>query len=627
MSIVLGVDIVKGSIHGKIKPRYAVVILDNGNEIEKIVSRSKLFRITRELKPDIVAIDNIYEIFKSKDDLVSFLREIPPKTKLVQVSGRNASLPALSRRFGLKINIRNPTDEARACAYLASFGVGYEVSVFMDKTKITVSRSRSLGKGGWRQKKYGRRVHDAVRRIYREIRDKLDELGLEYTEEVRKGYGGISKGVLLVDMPKQNVPVNSFRSRDVQVRVEAVEKERIEFIPLSRTHLYTIVGIDPGTTTAVAVMDLSGNLVEVKSRKNWSAGEVVEYISSLGKPVVIATDKSVAPDYVLKIKAAFNAVLYTPKEDMSVDKKRELTGRYKPVNDHERDALAAAIDAFNSYKNKLRNVEKRIPAGLDSDRIKAEIIRGTPLKEFLIEESVEEKVEKKPRHEEITREDLERKDKLIRELMEENKILRNKNVELKEEIERLRSKLVTISSEEHEKIRRENYIKTLEGEIRELRRQLRESQRKVRELEERVEMLKRIKTLAFQGWREVKVLRKFTKEEIDRLDREYGIREGDVIYILNSSGGGTAAAESLCQKGIKAVIYESEMSHLAVEAFERRNIPRIHSSEIEILASEDVAIVNARKFDEVYERKVEEMRRRSVEKIEKLLEEYRKRRV
>ena len=61
---------------------------------------------------------------------------------------------------------------------------------------ITVSRKRSLGKGGWRQNKYRRRVHDAVRRVFKEIKEKLDELGLDYVEEVREAYGGISRGTL-----------------------------------------------------------------------------------------------------------------------------------------------------------------------------------------------------------------------------------------------------------------------------------------------------------------------------------------------------------------------------------------------------------------------------------------------
>lgn len=627
MSVVFGVDIVKGSLHGKIKPRYAVVVLDNGSEHEKVVSRAKLFRMIRELKPEIVALDNVYEVFESKEDLIKFLRGIPSNTKLVQVSGISGSLPSLSRRFGLRIDIRNPIDEARACAYLASFGVGSEVSVFIDKTKITVSRNRSLGKGGWRQKKYSRKVHDAVRAIYREIKKKLDELGLEYVEEIKKGYGGISRGVLLVNASKRDIPFNSFKTRDVQVKVEAIEKDKIEFIPLSKTKCYTIVGVDPGATTAVAVIDLNGNLIDVKSRKGWSTAEVVEYISSFGKPVVVATDKSSPPEYVQKIKAAFSAVLYTPKDDISVEKKKNLTSKYKLLNDHERDALAAAIDAFNSYRSKLRNVEKRLPAGVDADKIKAEIIRGIPLKEFFEREKKPEEREKKVQHEEISKEEIDRRDKLIKELEEENRILRKKVAEMKDEIERLRTKIVAISKEEHERIRKDNYIKTLEREIRELRKNVKKKEKIINELKNKINEIKKMKFLEFSGWKNVKVLKKFTKEEIERVEKEFGIEEGDIIYIMDSSGGGKISAEMLSEKGIKAVIYESEMSHLASEVFESYGIPKIHASEVEIMTSDEIAVVNSKSFEKTYERRLKELKERNLERLEKLFEDYKMRRL
>ena len=117
----------------------------------------------------------------------------------------------------------------------------------------------------------------------------------------------------------------------------------------------------------MAIADLNGNIIGVKSKKGWNYAEVVEYITSIGKPVVIATDKSHPPEFVSKLKASFNAVLWTPKEDMSVEKKRTLTSGYTYLNDHERDAIAVAISAYNSYKNKIRNIEKRIPAGFDAD--------------------------------------------------------------------------------------------------------------------------------------------------------------------------------------------------------------------------------------------------------------------
>ncbi|MCD6493284.1 MAG: DUF460 domain-containing protein, partial [Archaeoglobaceae archaeon] len=450
MSCIFGVDIIKGSIHGKRKPSYAVFIIKDDGFMEKIVSKNKLFRMVRQYKPSIVSFDSISEVFSSKEELIKFLKEIPPQTKLVQVSSiERGSLPYLSKRYGLKIGLRNPMDEAKASAYLASFGIGDEISMFVDKTVITVSRNRSLGKGGWRQNKYRRKVHDSVRQVYREIKRKLDEMGLEYEEEVRKGYGGISKGILIVNADKASIPINSFKTRDVQVRVEAVEKDKIEFIPLKRTKIHTIVGIDPGTTTAVAILDLNGNLLGVKSQKNWKLHNVIEYILSFGKPIVIATDKSTPPDYVLKIKAAFNAILYAPKDDLSVEKKKNLASYYKFVNDHERDAIAAAKDAFNSYKNKLMSVEKRIPAGFDSDKIKAEILKGVPLKDLLKEEKEVVRKEKVV-HEEVSHEDVERKEKLIKELEEENKILKDKISELKKEVERLKSKIVSLSRKEHE---------------------------------------------------------------------------------------------------------------------------------------------------------------------------------
>jgi len=626
MSVVYGVDIVSGSVHGKIKPRYAVVVLENGKEFEKIVSRSKLFRMIKKNKPEIIAVDNIYEVFRDREDLIFFLKNIPSKTKLVQVTDRENSLPSLSKRFGLKINIRNPMDEARACAYLASFGMGSEISVFADKTRITVSRNRSLGKGGWRQKKYGRKVHNAVREVYKEIREKIVEAGFDFVEEVKKGYGGISRGVIIVNAKKDEIPVNSFKTRDVQVVVEAIEKEKIEFIPLRKTLRYLIVGVDPGSTTAVAALDLRGEVVDIKSKKGWSPGEVVEFISSLGKPVVISTDKSSPPEFVSKIKASFNAVLYTPKEDISVEKKRLLTSKYITSNDHERDALAAAIDAFNSYKNKLINIEKRLPAGIDSDRIKAEIIKGTPLKEILSETKEESRTEKF-QTDNVSREEVIRRDRVIERLKEENTILSRKIKELRDEIDNLRARIASISREEHEKIRKETYVQNLEREIAELKRKLREKDEEIERLKQRIEMLRKMKMLEFQGWKEVKVLRKFTREEIERAEREMGISEGDIILIIDSSGGSASLAEMLCKKGIKAIICSSEMSHLAAEIFERYSVPRISFDEVEFMMGDDIAVVNAEKFEKVYAEKLEEAKRRKIDQLERLVEEYRKRRV
>ncbi len=607
--MILGIDVIG-------KGKFAVVVLDSG--VKKTVSKPKLFRLIKELKPDIVAVDNISELFEDKREIVNFLKNSDVKLIQIAVDG---PLPVIAKRFGIKMNPRDPFDEARTCAYLASLDFGYEISVFTDKTRIIVSRNRRLGKGGWRQKRYGRKVHDAVRSVYREIKRILDQAGFEYTEIVKKGFGGISRGELIVNAPIKEIPISPFKTRDVQVKVESIEKEKIELIPVSKSMRYLIVGIDPGTTTAVAIIDLGGNLISVKSQKDWNFSDVVEFIKSHGKPVLIATDKKNPPEFVNKVKAAFNAVLYAPREDLSLDKKRDLTSKYDFLNDHERDALASAIDALKNYESKFRNIEKRLPAGFDVERAKAEIIRGMTLKS-LFEPQVVEKVERKDEKEVDFLELLEKKDKKIKELKEENEMLRKQIEELRTEIERLRAKIVAMADEEKEKMRREIYAKNLESRIVELTAEIKKKDSEIARLKEKLEILKKMKLLEISGWKEVKLVKKFSKEELEKAE----IAEGDIVYIADASGGSKSSAEFLCSKKIKAVITGSEMSHVAREVFDSFGIPRIRKEEVDIIEGSEVAFVG-QNFEEVYKNKLEEMRKKAVERIEKLFEDYKKRRI
>jgi len=624
--IVFGIDIIKGSLSGKERPRYSLILLKEEGEEEYRVTRNRLFRMIREIKPDIVAFDNVSELFRSKKELVNFLKEIPPSTKLVQVTGKE-SLPTLAKRYGIRMSIRSPTDEARACAYLASFGVGDEISVFFDKTLITVSRNRSLGKGGWHQNRYRRKIHDQVRMVFNEIKQIIKNHGLDFSEDVRQGYGGISRGRLLVNAERSKVPVNSFKTKNVQVKVEAVEKDRIEYIPLSRRMKYLIVGVDPGSTVGIAILDLDGNVLGLRSKKGWSFSEVIEYIRSFGAPVLVATDRATPPEYVNKIKASFNAILYSPKEDMSVERKGSLVKDYKILNDHERDALSAAFEAYNSYKSKLKNIEKRIPAGFDIDLAKAKVIKGIPVKTILEgEKEVEPKETKKP-VDYVEREELLRKEKIIRELMDENEMLKESINQLKAEIEKLRGKIVSISSKEHERVRRDNYVRNLETEIGRLRKELRERDERIKILEGKLEVVKRMRYLEiFEGWKWVKMLKKFTKEEIERLESDFGINDGDVIFIKDCSGGGRLAAEHLCNRGVRAVISEGPMSHLASSIFEESNIPVFHVDEVELEYGEEMVLLNTRRFEEIYKRRKAEMEKKKLEKVEKLFEDYKTRR-
>jgi hypothetical protein len=227
----------------------------------------------------------------------------------------------------------------------------------------------------------------------------------------------------------------------------------------------------------------------------------------------------------------------------------------------------------------------------------------------------------------VEREELLRKEKIIRELMDENEMLKESINQLKAEIEKLRGKIVSISSKEHERVRRDNYVRNLETEIGRLRKELRERDERIKILEGKLEVVKRMRYLEiFEGWKWVKMLKKFTKEEIERLESDFGINDGDVIFIKDCSGGGRLAAEHLCNRGVRAVISEGPMSHLASSIFEESNIPVFHVDEVELEYGEEMVLLNTRRFEEIYKRRKAEMEKKKLEKVEKLFEDYKTRR-
>ncbi len=105
----------------------------------------------------------------------------------------------------------------------------------------------------------------------------------------------------------------------------------------------TIVGFDPGTTSAIAVLDLDRNILLMKSMRNAGFDEIVEEVISVGKPTVVACDVSPAPDVVRKLAASFDAYLSVPEMDMEVEEKSRLARPYSPGDNHQRDSLAAAL--------------------------------------------------------------------------------------------------------------------------------------------------------------------------------------------------------------------------------------------------------------------------------------------
>jgi len=560
---VFGIDIIKGSVRSRSRrPMYALIRMEGQViESESEVSMFRLFRMLNEEQPDILAVDSLQEIAADQHDLFFFLQALPPQTRLVQVTGgeRKETLGKVAARYNISFNRFDPFAEARTSAQVASLGAGAEVIAFENESEIVVSRHRSLGKGGWSQNRYVRKIHGAVQLKGREIEMALVAAGLRYEKKETRAFGGCSRVAFRVFATRDQVPVSTYRGADVQVRISGKRLERIRFRPLSGKPRYLIVGIDPGTTTAVAALDLDGNLLHLASSRQMNMGDVVESLYRVGKPLIIASDVREMPYSVEKIRRAFSAVAYTPKQDVSVETKVELTAAFPYGNDHERDALSAALDAYRQYRHKFQNLLKRIPPGHDLDEVRARVIRGQSLDQVIGDMDtitpapsvdapmvpVEVKHDEKVR---VLDGMVKRLRTFVGELQEEVK-------EKDYEIQRLQARLRKIHTSQDAQLAKDTEVIKKDAIIQSLKKRLRKEERHNRNLSKRLVRIKQFAELSMDGEvLPVKVMEALTKEGLRRLTEDVGIEEGDIIFVTRLDGWGRSVVKDLAGIRVKTVV-------------------------------------------------------------------------
>ncbi|MDH7594097.1 MAG: DUF460 domain-containing protein [Methanomicrobiales archaeon] len=636
---IAGIDVVSGSVRSRTaRPLYALVMLENNRVLSEMhVSQFRLLRMLAREEPDILAVDSVQEIAGNRQELLHFMQHLPPRTRLVQVTGgeRMESLSKVAARYNIRFDRLDPNAEARAAAMIAAQGGGAEAVLFENTCDVVVSRHRSIGKGGWSQNRYIRRIHGAVLQKAREIEKQLIDAGLKYEKKESRAFGGASRIAFRVHTPREMIPLSGYRGADVQVRISGRALDRIAYRPLSARPRYLIVGLDPGTTTAYAALHLDGQVAGIGSSRQASMSTTIETLLRLGKPLVIASDVSEMPFSVEKIRRAFKAIAYTPKQDRSVEEKQELTAGYSYANVHERDALAAALDAYRYYRHRLQNIVKRVPAGQDLDEVWAAVMRGVPLGDAIGGETPpsSKEAEAVVPPQETKRDErvisLEVQVKRLREYVEElEKVKREKDEEMAEMQRRLRRE----RSSRWQQLRRDHEIARRDVIITDLRRRLRREQRHAQGLRKLLEYLREHGTMErSRDLLPLKVLAALTKEGVRGLRAEMGIRPDDVIYLAKTDGWGRSVIRELSDEGIRAVVLSKEHHRkadpLMREAFMEFHLPLLTAEEVGAVVRGRGGTANREKFEAAMRVWDDERRRREKSEkaamLESIFREYR----
>ncbi len=260
---------------------------------------------------------------------------------------------------------------------------------------------------------------------------------------------------------------------------------------------YLIVGIDPGITSAVAILDLNGKLVHVESGKRLGVKRIAEIISNYGRPVIITTDVMYAPEMVKKIASLFNSKIVLPPRNLRVGEKKRIVSEFgaEVEDDHQRDSLAAAILAYRRYEPLFIKVDKVLAEEgklSEAEFVKKKLILGEAnsirdaLKKKEVPEEyrelmVEAKKDKK----------IEKLENEIKELKKVNEILKKRKEELEKEIEKIKSKAEKDALKKFEKkLKNKDYtIRSLEEVLLERKIENLNLNKEIEKLKKKIEMI------------------------------------------------------------------------------------------------------------------------------------------
>lgn len=366
-----------------------------------------------------------------------------------------------------------------------------------------------------------------------------------------------------------------------------------------------IVGVDPGLNCGLAVLTFDGAPVLIESRRGWSLTKLIERIVNLGEPAIISSDVSPAPSFLERLSKKLNAVLFEPAISMSVEEKHQMARAYmerynvKVNNVHEIDALAAALKAYQHYKNKFEQIDtklKNVEGGPSPDNVKDLVIRGYSVaravkvlrglsasKTLTTVRSGSSQEEKLRNLVKELEERLMLERERVRLLRDINRELHLKIKMLNAEIGKLKEALKNVRSEQTVQIRREREYRRLVEEISSLKSKISERESQIEAYRQALAHFQRLSDLELkEGLTLLKPIESFTKYGLEKSFKLYDVKAGDSVLILDSSGGGPATAELLLRRGVKAVISKGAMSYQALEIFENYHVPVIPADKINI---------------------------------------------
>lgn len=206
-----------------------------------------------------------------------------------------------------------------------------------------------------------------------------------------------------------------------------------------------------------------------------------------------------------------------------------------------------------------------------------------------------------------------------------------KEQQLKEELATTQRQLDRVFRQEHKEQRLDGRVRQRDEEISRLRATIGNLQGELAAAKRTLTNLRLMRNLEIRGEvQPILVLTRFSQDAIRQFGEKYPEKRGKVVYILDASGGGASTAAQLLELGVKAIIIQGTMSHLALSRFDEAGIPVINGAALRITIIDEFAVVDRKQLEQEIvqwgKRHQSSERAAAAEALERLVEEYRQER-
>lgn len=339
-----------------------------------------------------------------------------------------------------------------------------------------------------------------------------------------------------------------------------------------------ILGIDPGTTTAVAILDALGRTLQCFSSKNPDKSQVILKVVRYGEPIAVGTDKSAVPSTVGGYARKLGAIVVSPAKDLTKVEKKSVIDK-SLGNDHEQDALAAAKFAYKSIEPRLRDAANHLEKKGNID-LSAEVLRYALKHPKMNMESVFEKFSKpnKPKPTKVIRkayvtqdhiESLRAADKYKRDLAQERTARKQDTKLLAMKVERLKKALQNSKENLNKLVRKKTVIDA--NQLQSKKNEVLELKKANRKLKKELKIAQKILNDP-NKW--VKMISLDLAPKRARQSLIQSLEEGQAIHESNPTGMGESNRKQLRSLGAYLVSSINKSSIEGVKNICIRNLKR-----------------------------------------------------